>query len=115
MTGRTLTTLILILVPLAGMAGLAFVVYDLFFASSPVETAASTTTSMAVVESTTTTEAGPTQTFTPIQDTDRYGTAIAISKQGFPQGAPAAVLVPGETFRGGPVRGAAGQSVWGLV
>lgn len=95
--GWTLVKMILVLVPLAALAGVAFLIYHLLFPAAAVEIAS--TTSTAIVETTTSTTAAPAQTFTLIQDTDRYGTAIAISKQGFPQSAPAVVLAPGDSFQ----------------
>ncbi len=94
LAGKVLATLLMVLVPLAAMAGFGFVIYHFFFAPADAETV-TTTTTRAIVETTTSTTApAPTQTFTLISDTDRYGTAIAVSKQGFPRGAAAAVLSP---------------------
>jgi len=97
MAGRTLVRLLLVLVPLAALAGVGFVIYHVLYPSE--EAAPVSTTSTTVVETTTSTTAAPVQKFTLVQGADRYETAVAISRQGFPQGAPAAVLVPGETFQ----------------
>jgi putative cell wall-binding protein len=99
LAGKVLATLLMVLVPLAAMAGFGFVIYHFFFAPADAETVTTTTTRAIVETTTSTTTPAPTQTFTLISDTDRYGTAIAISKQGFPRGSAAAVLVPGESFQ----------------
>jgi putative cell wall-binding protein len=76
-----------------------------------------TTTTTVVARSTTSTRPTSTTTTTEPRDdrlvsagTDRYATAIAISELGFPDGAPALVLVGGEDFAkavaGGPLAAA---------
>jgi putative cell wall-binding protein len=79
------------------------------------------TTTVTVVRTTTSTTSSTTTTTTPRTDrlvaggADRYATAIAISKFGFPEGAPALVLVPGDDYAKGisvtPLAGAWGGPV----
>jgi putative cell wall-binding protein len=96
--GKTLKVLITVLVPIAALAAIGYVIYHQLEPAVVAETE-STTTTRTIRQTTTSTEAAPTQTFTLIQGATRYETAIAVSKRGFPQSAPAVVLVPGDTYQ----------------
>ncbi|OFW58163.1 MAG: hypothetical protein A2133_00610 [Actinobacteria bacterium RBG_16_64_13] len=56
------------------------------------------TTMTAVTESSTTTTTTPRANRVVAGGPDRYGTAVAVSKLGFPEGAPALVLVSGDAY-----------------
>ena len=99
MTSEVAKWVIPVVVVLAIAAG-AFYVLDAYLLS-PVRTdptqAETRPTTTVQVSSTTTTTTAP-RTDRVVAGTDRYGTAIAISKLGYPQGAPALVLATGDDY-----------------
>jgi putative cell wall-binding protein len=99
MTGEVLKWVIPVVAMLAAIAG-AFYAVDAYLLSplrsSPVQTETQPSTAVEV-SSTTTTTTTP-RTDRVVSGTDRYGTAIAISKLGYPQGAPALVLATGDDY-----------------
>lgn len=94
---RVLKTLMAVLVPVAVLASIGYVIYH----QLQPQTAAlsgSTVTTRALARTTTSTTVSVRE-YTVLTGTDRYDTAIAISKQGFPRGTSVVVLAPGETYQ----------------
>ena len=89
--------LIAALVVLAAFGGFGYVIYHSLQPSVAVEIDG--TTSTGIVETNTSTTAAPARKYTLIQGADRYLTAIAVSKQGFPDSATAVVLAPGDRYQ----------------
>ncbi len=99
-TGEVFKWLIPVVAVLAVVAG-AFYLLDNYLLSplqgSPVQTEIQPSTTLQAYSSSTTTTTAP-RTDRLVAGTDRYSTAIAISKLGYPQGAPALVLATGDDY-----------------
>jgi putative cell wall-binding protein len=99
MTGELLRWLIPVVAVLAVAAGAFYLVEAYLISplrSAPAQT--ETRTSATAEANSTTTTTAARRTDRVVAGTDRYGTAIAISNLGYPQGAPALVLATGEDY-----------------
>ena len=99
-TGEVFKWLIPVVVVAAVAVGVFYVVDAYLLSplrSSPARVETQPSTTVKVISTTTTTTTAP-RTDRVVAGSDRYGTAIAISKLGYPQGAPALVLATGDDY-----------------